>query len=242
MWHWRSSRTPVVGAAILVFGLCSLLPSMYVLVTALGDVDGLSALLLDATAAAAALDHGRPRPRQHRGRRRRRSATRRDTGEDQPPGAGRDTRRPHCAGSAPAVHRGAGLDLPGRPQRLDERPAGRGNRARPGALSNPDVGDRGGLSPRGRAPRRGWPARRHAEPGSASHHAPPGRAADSGRIARGVRARDFRLRRSRTARRSGLYDRDLHGLRCPLRLSARHGPGAATPSLVRGDWLDWPRW
>ena len=47
MWHWRSSRTPVVGAAILVFGLCSLLPSMYVLVTALGDVDGLSALLLD---------------------------------------------------------------------------------------------------------------------------------------------------------------------------------------------------
>jgi len=47
MWHWRSSRTPVVGAAILVFGLCSLLPSMYVLVTALDDVDGLSALLLD---------------------------------------------------------------------------------------------------------------------------------------------------------------------------------------------------
>ena len=162
MWHWRSSRTPVVGTAILVFGLCSLLPSLYVLVTALADVDGLSALLLDArqrrlllTTAALGLgsDHGR---------RRRRSATRRDTGEEQPCRRAAAIRAgPHCAGSAPAVHRGAGLDLPGRPQRLDERPPGRGDRARPDALSNPDVGDRSGLSPRRRAPRRGWPARRH---------------------------------------------------------------------------------
>jgi iron(III) transport system permease protein len=48
MWHWRSSRTAVIGVAVLIFGVCSLLPSLYVLVTALGDVDGLSALLLDA--------------------------------------------------------------------------------------------------------------------------------------------------------------------------------------------------
>jgi iron(III) transport system permease protein len=48
MWHWRSSRTAVIGTAVLIFGVCSLLPSLYVLVTALADVDGLSALLLDA--------------------------------------------------------------------------------------------------------------------------------------------------------------------------------------------------
>jgi iron(III) transport system permease protein len=48
MWHWRSSRTLIIGTAVLVFGLCSLLPSVYVLVTALADVDGLSAVLLDA--------------------------------------------------------------------------------------------------------------------------------------------------------------------------------------------------
>jgi len=48
MWHWRSSRTLIIGTAMLVFGLCSLLPSLYVLVTALADVDGLSAMLLDA--------------------------------------------------------------------------------------------------------------------------------------------------------------------------------------------------
>jgi iron(III) transport system permease protein len=48
MWHWRSSRTAVIGTAVLIFGLCSVLPSLYVLATALADVDGLSALLLDA--------------------------------------------------------------------------------------------------------------------------------------------------------------------------------------------------
>jgi iron(III) transport system permease protein len=48
MWHWRSSRTPIIGAAMLVFALFSLLPSVYVLVTAFADIGGLSALLLDA--------------------------------------------------------------------------------------------------------------------------------------------------------------------------------------------------
>jgi iron(III) transport system permease protein len=48
MWHWKSSRTPIAGTAILAFGLLSLLPSVYVLVTAFADVGGLSALLLDA--------------------------------------------------------------------------------------------------------------------------------------------------------------------------------------------------
>jgi iron(III) transport system permease protein len=36
-----------MGTAVLIFGLCSVLPSLYVLATALADVHGLSALLLD---------------------------------------------------------------------------------------------------------------------------------------------------------------------------------------------------
>ncbi len=48
MWHWRSGRTPVVGTAILAFGLFSLLPSLYALGLAFADIDGLPALLLDA--------------------------------------------------------------------------------------------------------------------------------------------------------------------------------------------------
>jgi hypothetical protein len=51
MWHWRSSRTAVIGTAVLIFGLCSVLPSLYVLATALADIDGLSALLLDTSVA-----------------------------------------------------------------------------------------------------------------------------------------------------------------------------------------------
>jgi iron(III) transport system permease protein len=48
MWHWQSSRTVVVGIAVLVFGICCVLPVSYLFVTSLtvGDA-AYGAVLLD---------------------------------------------------------------------------------------------------------------------------------------------------------------------------------------------------
>ena len=48
MWRWQSSRTAVVGAAIVVFVVCCVLPVGYLLTVSLSSVDAFSALLLDA--------------------------------------------------------------------------------------------------------------------------------------------------------------------------------------------------
>ncbi len=48
MWRWKSSRTAVVGAAIVVFVVCCVLPVGYLLMVSLSRVDAFSALLLDA--------------------------------------------------------------------------------------------------------------------------------------------------------------------------------------------------
>ena len=161
MWHWRSSRTPVVGTAILVFGLCSLLPSLYVLVTALGDVDGLSALLLDARQrrlllprppSASAAPRSPPPPECHSARFWRRTHL---------AGARRDTRRsctapvllpPYVVALAwtyLAGHSGWMSGLPGAAIVL-------GLVLYPIPMLATEVA----LSPRGRAPRRGWSVRR----------------------------------------------------------------------------------
>jgi len=48
MWRWQSSRSAVVGAAIVVFVVCCVLPVGYLLTVSLSSVDAFSALLLDA--------------------------------------------------------------------------------------------------------------------------------------------------------------------------------------------------
>ena len=48
MWRWQSSRTAVVGAAIVVFVVCCVLPVGYLLTVSLSSVDAFPALLLDA--------------------------------------------------------------------------------------------------------------------------------------------------------------------------------------------------
>lgn len=47
MWRWPSSRTAVVGLAIVVFGVCCVLPVAYLLSVSLTGVDGYSAVALD---------------------------------------------------------------------------------------------------------------------------------------------------------------------------------------------------
>ena len=48
MWRWQSSRTMVVGIAIVVFVVCCVLPVGYLLAVSLGGVDVYSAVVLDA--------------------------------------------------------------------------------------------------------------------------------------------------------------------------------------------------
>jgi iron(III) transport system permease protein len=48
MWRWQSSRTVVVGTAILMFLVCCVLPLGYLLTRSLTQVDAYSTLMLDA--------------------------------------------------------------------------------------------------------------------------------------------------------------------------------------------------
>jgi iron(III) transport system permease protein len=48
MWHWQSSRTVIVGSAVLVFGICCVLPVSYLFATSLTVADAAyEAVLLD---------------------------------------------------------------------------------------------------------------------------------------------------------------------------------------------------
>jgi iron(III) transport system permease protein len=48
MWRWQSSRTVVIGTALVVFVVCCVLPVGYLLAASLSRVDAFSALVLDA--------------------------------------------------------------------------------------------------------------------------------------------------------------------------------------------------
>jgi ABC-type Fe3+ transport system permease subunit len=48
MWRWPSSRTVVVGMAMVLFGVCCVLPLGYLVTVSLTDVAAFPAMALDA--------------------------------------------------------------------------------------------------------------------------------------------------------------------------------------------------